>query len=98
MTFLHLEAAVDSLNLLREARISLDGERMASLADSGGSRDGSWPLGALLAALGACLAALGAFAGAKITPDRSKGKENKRKNRKDDIARINFTNFVTQNE
>ena len=42
--FLHLEAAVDSLNLLREARISSDGERMASLADSGGSREGSWAL------------------------------------------------------
>jgi len=39
-----LEAAVDSRNLLREARISLDGERMASLADSGGSRGGSWAL------------------------------------------------------
>ena len=24
--------------------MSLDGERMASLADSGGSREGSWPL------------------------------------------------------
>ena len=24
--------------------MSLDGERMASLADSGGNREGSWPL------------------------------------------------------
>jgi len=39
-----LEAAVDSRNLLREARMSLDGERMASLADSGGNRGGPWPL------------------------------------------------------
>jgi len=39
-----LEAAVASLNLLREARMSLDGERMASLADSGGNWGGSRPL------------------------------------------------------
>ena len=35
--FFHLEAAVERRNLLREARRSEEGERVASRADSGGS-------------------------------------------------------------